>query len=102
MKATLLCLLILAIPSAGWTRMIEVEAVAALTDLSDAAVEVAFKDAVRTCVRRATMLGLVWIRFQRAIVVGDRLTVQMIGSDEDDADDEAVPAPEWASTSQVL
>lgn len=86
-------LLVLAMPSSGWARMVAFEAAAPLTDGSDSSVERALRGAVDTCVRAATAMGLSWIWVHRVALAGDQLVVQMIATDEDDEDEEDADTP---------
>jgi hypothetical protein len=86
-------LLVLAAASPGWTRTAMIETAAPLTDRSDRSLELALKSAVDTCVRGATAMGLSWIWLRRAAIQGEQLVVQMIATDEDDANDEEDDPP---------
>jgi hypothetical protein len=81
-------LLVLAISTPGWARMVKIETAAPLADRSDASVEVALKDAVDICVRGAGAMGLAWIRLQQVVLAGDQLVVRMLASDEDQEDED--------------
>lgn len=83
-------LLVLAISTPGWARMVKIETAAPLTDRSDASVELALKGAVDICVRGAGAMGLAWIRLQQVILAGDHLVVSMVASDEDQEDEDEV------------
>ncbi len=98
-------LLVLAMSSPGWARVIKMETAAPLKDQSDASVELALKGAVDTCARGALAMGLSWIRLHRAVLAGDQVIVQMIATDDDDEDEEdeaAAPAPEPPSPKESL
>jgi len=90
---SLTLLLILAMSSPGWARMVTFEAAAPLADGSDTSIELALRGAVDTCVRGATAMGLSWIWLRRVAVAGDQLVVQMIATDEDDEDGEDADTP---------
>jgi hypothetical protein len=68
---------------AAWARTVNLEAAAPLSDPSDPAVERALKNALDTCVRRATAMGLAWIWLQDATVLPNKVIVKMVASDED-------------------
>jgi hypothetical protein len=68
---------------AAWARTVKLEAAEPLSDTSDAAVEHALKNALDSCVRRATAMGLAWIWLQDATVLPNRVIVKMVASDED-------------------
>ena len=84
-------------PSA-WARTVKIESAAPLSDRSDRAVDDALKHAVDKCVQRATAMGMSWIWLDDAAVLGDKVFVKMVATDEDageDADEVRVidPAP---------
>ncbi len=97
-------LLVLAMSSPGWARVVKMETAAPLTDQSDASVDRALKGAVATCVRGALAMGLSSIWLNRAVLAGDHVIVQMIATDDDeeDEDEAAAPAPEPPSPKQSL
>jgi hypothetical protein len=68
---------------AAWARTVKLEAAEPLSDASDPAVERALKNALDSCVRRATAMGLAWIWLQDATVLPNRVIVKMVASDED-------------------
>jgi hypothetical protein len=67
----------------AWARTVKLEAAEPLADASDPAVERALKNALDSCVRRATAMGLAWIWLQDATVLPNRVIVKMVASDED-------------------
>jgi hypothetical protein len=90
--------LVLALSSPGWARSVTLQAAAPLPDRSDASVARALAEAVDACVRRAAALGLSWIQLHGAILVGDRVIVQMIATDDESEDGE--PERESATPSR--
>jgi len=97
----LLLFIMLALPSSAWARVVAIEASAPVADRSEAAMDLALRGAVEVCVRHATSLGLSWIRFERAALVGNRLLVLMVASDDEDGDADEIetsPAPEGPTT----
>jgi hypothetical protein len=91
-------LMVLATSSIAWGRAVRCQTAAPLTDHSDASLESALADAVDACVRRATTMGLAWIRLEVAVVLDDRVIVRMIASDDEadgdeDGADNGTPRP---------
>jgi len=84
---SMLMLLVLASPA--WARVVSFRAAAPLGDHSDPSIDRAIKGAVDSCVREATAMGLSWIWLRDAAVVGDKILVQMVASDDasEEADD---------------
>ena len=90
----LLFLVMLALPGPAWARMVAIEASAPLTDHSEASMERALRGAVELCVQHASSLGLLRVKFERAVLLRDRLIVMMLATDEDTEDAESVPQPD--------
>lgn len=81
-------LLALAAPAATWARVVKIETTTPLADHSDQAVEQALRDALDSCLQRATAMGLSWIRLDRAMVLTDKVVVLMVASDDAVEDDD--------------
>jgi len=79
--------LALATPACAWARVVKIETSAPLSDHSDQGIEQAVKGALDTCVRGATAMGLSWIWLDRAVVLQDKVVVQMIATDEEVEDE---------------
>ena len=71
-------------------RVVTIQTAASLPDRSDRSVDQALDIAVGDCVRRATAMGLSWIRLQDAAIVTDHLVVQMVATDEEIEGEEEV------------
>lgn len=84
-----LTLTLLVLASPAWARVVSFRAAVPLGDQSDPSIDRAIKGAVDRCVREATAMGLSWIWLQDAAVVGDKILIQMVASDDasDEADD---------------
>ena len=75
-------LLVFASASPAWARVVSFRTAAPLGDRSDFSIDRAVKGAVDNCVREATAMGLSWIWLRDAAVVGDKILIQMVASDD--------------------
>lgn len=75
-------LLVIVAPATAWARVVDIETTVALPDHSDQAIEGALENAVDTCVRGATAMGLTSIWLNRALVLTDKVVIKMTASDE--------------------
>src|SRR5262245_50191016 len=60
---------------------VTIEASAALADRTDAALDGALGLAIETTIRSAAAMGFTMVRFDRAIVLDDRVVVRIVASD---------------------
>jgi hypothetical protein len=81
--------------SAAQAETVTIEASAALTDRSEAALDGAIGLAIETTIRSAAAMGFSMIRFDRAIVLEDRVVVRIVASDSagDDVEEADTPLP---------
>src|SRR5262245_42922680 len=79
-------LLALASASPAWARVVNFRTAAPLGDRSDTSIDRAIKGAVDSCVREATAMGLSWIWLRDAEVVGNKILIQMVASDDGSED----------------
>jgi hypothetical protein len=78
---------------AAHAETVTIEASAALADRTDAALDGALGRAIETTIRSAAAMGFTMVRFDRAIVLDDRVVVRIVASDgaEDDVQEADVP-----------
>jgi hypothetical protein len=81
--------------SAAQAETVTIEASAALADRSEAALDGALDRAIETTIRSAAAMGFTMVRFDRAIVLEDRVVVRIVASDSagDDVEEADVPLP---------
>jgi hypothetical protein len=72
---------------------VTIEASAPLTDRTEAALDGALGSAIETTIRSAAAMGFTMVRFDRAIVLDDRVVVRIVASDSPDQDVEEVDVP---------
>ncbi len=80
---------------AAHAETVTIEASAALADRTEAALDGALGRAIETTIRSAAAMGFTMVRFDRAIVLDDRVVVRIVASDgaETDVEEADVPVP---------
>jgi hypothetical protein len=94
---TIPLLMTFAIATPSWARVVTIEGAGTLTNASEAAVDLALDQAIETCLKTAGAMGLSWVRFDRVLLKGDRVVVEMLGSD-DEEDTRSEPSPDGRPT----
>ena len=94
---TIPLLMTLAMATPGWARVVTIEGAGTLTDVSEASVDLALDQAIATCLKTAAAMGLSWVKLDRVVLQGDRVVVEMLGSD-DEEDARSEPSPEGRPT----
>ncbi|HEV8310090.1 MAG TPA: hypothetical protein VGW35_20705 [Methylomirabilota bacterium] len=80
--------LIFVVASPAIARVAAIETTAPLDDHSKTSIEEAVTQALRTAVRGAMAMGLPWVRVRQALVFTDMVSVQILASDSEPAEDE--------------
>jgi hypothetical protein len=81
-------LVVLLTVSPVWARVATIETTAPLRDHAEQSVNAAFQDAVQTAMRGAIAMGLSWVKINRAIVLENMVTVQLLATDTDPTGEE--------------
>ena len=82
-RFALTSLVVLLMVSPVWARVATIETSAPLRDHAEQSVDAALQDAVETALRGAVAMGLSWVKINRALVLENMVTVQLLATDTD-------------------
>lgn len=82
-RFALTSLVVLLMVSPVWARVATIETTAPLRDHAEQSVDAALQDAVETALRGAVAMGLSWVKINRALVLENMVTVQLLATDRD-------------------